>query len=135
MHTVYLSLGTNLGNKQSQLLAAIGMLREQAGRVERVSSFIETAPWGFESNHNFLNACVCLTTELQPLDLLRITQQIERSLGRREKSHDGIYHDRPIDIDILLFDDLSLSTPELTIPHPHMKEREFVMKPLKEIYL
>lgn len=135
MHTVYLSLGTNLGNKQSQLLAAIGMLREQAGRVERVSSFIETAPWGFESNHNFLNACVCLTTELQPLDLLRITQQIERSLGRREKSHDGIYHDRPIDIDILLFDDLTLSTPELTIPHPHMKEREFVMKPLKEIYL
>lgn len=135
MHTVYLSLGTNLGNKQSQLLAAIGMLREQVGRVERVSSFIETAPWGFESNHNFLNACVCLATELQPLDLLRITQQIERSLGRREKSHDGIYHDRPIDIDILLFDDLSLSTPELTIPHPHMKEREFVMKPLKEIYL
>lgn len=133
MHTVYLSLGTNLGDKAENISKAIALLGERVGVVTRKSSFLETEPWGFESENTFLNAAVCLETKLEPLALLRETQAIERELGRTLKSKNGIYHDRIIDIDILLFDDEHINTPELTIPHPLMKERDFVMIPLKEI--
>ena len=106
------------------------------------SSFIETLPWGFESEHNFLNAVVWCNTDLTPEELLLVTQQIEREMGRHTKSDDSGYHDRTIDIDILLFDDLSLNTwvglgeeaKQLIIPHPLMHQRDFVMKPLQEIH-
>ena len=132
-HMVYLGLGTNLGDKQKNLNDAIRMLENQVGEVEKVSSVIETEPEGFKSDNMFLNAVVKVRTTLSPFELLDITQDVEKSLGRKEKSSNGIYHDRVIDIDILLYDDINISTPRLVIPHPRMTQREFVMTPLAEI--
>lgn len=103
------------------------------GAIKAQSAFLQTAPWGFESKNSFLNAAVRVETDLSPFAVLRITQDIERRMGRTHKSVGGIYHDRIIDIDILLYDDLHLSTPELTIPHPHINERDFVLIPLSQI--
>lgn len=133
MHTVYLSLGSNLGDREATMRRAIGLLNERAGSVDRQSSFIETEPWGFESTNKFLNMCVRLLTMLSPEQLLLATKQIERELGRTQKSVNGQYHDRPIDIDILMYDNVHIDSDDLTLPHPHMQEREFVMKPLREI--
>lgn len=132
-HMVYLGLGTNLGDKQKNLNDAIRMLENQVGEVEKVSSVIETEPEGFKSDNMFLNAVVKVRTALSPFEILDITQDVEKSLGRKEKSSNGIYHDRVIDIDILLYDDINISTPRLVIPHPRMTQREFVMTPLAEI--
>lgn len=132
-HTAYLSLGSNLGDRSRILAGAIMKINELVGDVVRQSAFIETEPLGFSSSNKFLNACVCVDTDLSPRELLDMTQLIERSLGRTEKSHNGHYHDRPIDIDILLYDDLTVDEPDLKIPHPHMHERDFVMRPLREI--
>lgn len=133
MVTVYLGLGTNLGDKEANLRTAIYKLQERIGKQVSLSSFYETAPWGFESDHSFLNAAIGLETSLSPIEILHITQEIEKELGRTKKSVNGSYSDRLIDIDILLYDTLVLQTPELTIPHPLMTERDFVMKPLIEI--
>lgn len=133
MATVYLGLGTNLGNKEANLRTAIHKLQKRIGKQVSLSSFYETAPWGFESDHSFLNAAIGLETSLSPIEILHITQEIEKELGRTKKSVNGSYSDRLIDIDILLYDTLVLQTPELTIPHPLMTERDFVMKPLIEI--
>ncbi len=133
MHTVYLSLGSNLGDRKATMRRAIGLLNERAGSIDCQSSFIETEPWGFESTNKFLNMCVRLLTTLSPEQLLMATKQIERELGRTQKSVNGQYHDRPIDIDILMYDDVHIDSDDLTLPHPHMQEREFVMKPLREI--
>lgn len=97
-----------------------------------------TAPWGFESDNSFLNAAACIETELLPLEVLQKTQEIERELGRTHKSTGGVYSDRLIDIDLLMYDDLILSATspsgaELNLPHPLMAERDFVMKPMAEI--
>ena len=143
MHCIYLSLGSNLGDRHALLQQAIRLLAERVGILIRTSSFIETEPWGFESQHPFLNACVLLQTELTPAHCLMETQCIEREMGRTQKSTDGHYHDRPIDIDILLYDNLHLDTiiytpwghQRLTLPHPLMEERDFVMIPLKEIQI
>lgn len=133
MHTVYLSLGTNLGDKEANLNKAIERISDSVGTVLRVSSFIQTEPWGFDSNNTFMNAAICVTTELSPEQLLDAIQHIERKLGRTHKSVNRVYHDRLIDIDILIYDDISIDTPTLTIPHPLMHERDFVMIPLREI--
>ena len=122
-----------MGDRRSLLNRAIALIEERVGAVQRVSSFIETEPWGFESANPFLNAAVMVKTTLSPIECLDATQQIERELGRKKKSKGGKYHDRPIDIDLLLYGDLKLSTPRLTIPQPHMYERDFVMIPLREI--
>ncbi|MBQ6751158.1 MAG: 2-amino-4-hydroxy-6-hydroxymethyldihydropteridine diphosphokinase [Bacteroidaceae bacterium] len=135
MHTVYLSLGTNLGDKTQNLVSAITEIERRIGPVRAQSAFLTTEPWGFESENTFLNAAVRVETALSPFDLLNKTQQIERDMGRTQKSVDGKYHDRIIDIDILLYDDLHINTPKLTIPHPLMYERDFVLIPLKEILL
>lgn len=130
---LYLSLGSNLGDREKMLHHAIALIGERIGTVQRVSSFIETEPWGFQSEHPFLNAACLVLTTLSPEQCLKETQRIERELGRTTKSKDGIYHDRPIDIDLLLYDNLKISTPTLTLPHPRMEERDFVMVPLREI--
>ena len=132
-HTVYLSLGANIGDRRTTMLRAIDRINELIGTVERQSVFYETEPWGFASPHRFLNACVRVSTTLSPRQLLAATQQIERALGRTAKSAGGVYHDRIIDIDILLYDDLRVDEPDLKIPHPLMAERDFVMIPLREI--
>ena len=133
MHIVYLGLGSNMGDRKATLDAACQLIEERIGAVVRRSSYRESAPWGFESSNQFLNAAVCCQTTLTPRRLLRATQRKERQLGRRQKTRDGIYHDRPIDIDILLYDDLTVDEPDLKIPHPLMHQRPFVMEPLREI--
>ena len=132
-HTVYFSLGSNLGDRRKTMDDALRLLDTRVGPLERVSSFYETDPWGFSSPHKFLNACACCTTPDSPQQVLEATQEIERHLGRSLKTSDGQYHDRPIDIDILLYDDLTVDKPGLRIPHPLMREREVVMRPLHEI--
>lgn len=132
-HKVFLGLGTNLGDREAQINVAVEQIKEKIGEVLAVSSLLETKPWGFDSENNFLNAAVCVNTELQPHAVLSATQEIEKSLGRVEKSHGGEYHDRVIDIDILIYDDIRIDEDDLKIPHPLMKERDFVMRPLAEI--
>ena len=144
MHQVYLALGSNLGDRNAYLERAISLVNERVGEVLRRSSFIETEPWGFESSHRFLNGVILCATQLSPRELLKATQQIERELGKTRKhatvrqlstlnSQLSTYKDRPIDIDILLYDDLTVDEPDLKIPHPLMHQRDFVMIPLNEI--
>lgn len=145
-HQVYLGLGTNLGNRESNIREAIRLIGERVGQVVRQSSLIETEPWGFESQNRFLNGVVCCETEKTPREVLILTQQIERDLGKRKehatqrskwsnsKSSNCKFFDRPIDIDILLYDDTTIDEPDLQIPHPLMRQRDFVMKPLGEIF-
>ena len=147
-HQVYLGLGTNLGDRKSNIQHAIQLIGERVGTVVRQSSLIETEPWGFESPNKFLNAVILCETERTPREVLRLTQKIEREMGRRKKtslnsirnatlSKRGLsslnYSDRPIDIDILLYDDITVAEPDLKRPHPLMHERDFVMIPLNEI--
>lgn len=135
MPTTYLSLGSNLGDRRQLLHTAINEIAERVGRVEAISSCIETEPVGFDSVHLFLNMAVRVTTELNPYELLKVLKQLEQDLGRTRKSHDGVHYDRTIDIDILLYDNLEINSEELQIPHPRMWERDFVMRPLKEILI
>ena len=132
MAIAYQALGTNIGNKRRNMITAAALLAERVGDVLALSGFYETEPWGFQSENTFLNAALQLDTSLSPLELLKATQEIEIEMGRTQKSN-GAYHDRIIDIDILLYDNLVLQTPELTLPHPLMHERLFVMEPLAEI--
>ncbi len=137
-HTVYLGLGSNLGDREAAIRRAIEMIGEQIGTVEAQSALYYSEPWGFESEHGFVNAVVRITTALSPHRLLNATQRIERLLGKTvkhatERSSLITYHDRPIDIDILLYDDLTIDTPRLKVPHPLMQERPFVMEPLKQV--
>ncbi|WP_281819161.1 2-amino-4-hydroxy-6-hydroxymethyldihydropteridine diphosphokinase [Parabacteroides goldsteinii] len=132
MAIAYLALGTNIGNKRRNMITAAALLAERVGDVLALSGFYETEPWGFQSENTFLNAALQLDTSLSPLEFLKATQEIEIEMGRTQKSN-GAYHDRIIDIDILLYEDLVLQTPELTLPHPLMHERLFVMEPLAEI--
>ena len=132
-HKVYLGLGSNLGDKRENIAQAIHLLNEQVGEVLRQSELYVSEPWGFVSAHDFVNACVCCATSLSPRQVLNVTQRIERRMGRTRKSHDGVYHDRIIDIDILLYDDLQINEPGLIIPHPLMHQRDFVMIPLRSI--
>lgn len=129
----YLGIGTNLGDRTSNLNSAVNLINEQAGHVLACSSFIETEPWGFSSNNAFLNAVVAIDTSHTPHELLRITQEIERAMGRTHKSTGGNYSDRIIDIDILLYEEVNIHDAELTIPHPLMWQRRFVYEPLWEI--
>ena len=152
-HQVYLGLGTNLGDREANIQKAIQLIGERVGMVVRQSSLIETEPWGFESPNKFLNAVILCETERTPREVLRLTQKIERDMGRTQKSlavsdrplavsskpraksqkPKAKYTDRPIDIDILLYDNITVDEPDLKIPHPLMQERDFVMIPLGEI--
>ena len=133
MARVCLSLGSNLGPRETYLRKALQALDKELGSLVKCSSFYETLPWGFSSDSLFLNAAACFDTLLSPEEVLAVTQQIEKSLGRKEKSRQGRYADRCIDIDILLYDDRVMQTPDMILPHPHMAERMFVLEPLAEI--
>lgn len=145
VHRVYLGLGSNLGDKAQHIRRAIELIGERVGPVVRQSTLIETEPWGFDSENKFLNGVILVETTLTPRTLLKVTQQIERNLGRKKKNslndylskclskRQKTYKDRPIDIDILLYDDQTIDEPDLKIPHPLMQERPFVMVPLEEI--
>ena len=138
LHQVYLGLGSNLGDRETLIKQAIELIGKRVGKVVRQSSLIETEPWGFESENKFLNGVILCETSLTPRRLLKVTQSIERTLGKNhshatDRSSTLNYHDRPIDIDILLYDDLTIDEPDLKIPHPLMQERDFVMIPLTQI--
>ena len=137
MHNVYLGLGSNQGDREEYIRKAISLIGERVGEVLRQSSLIETEPWGFQSENKFLNGVILVATRRTPRGVLRTTQKIERELGRRKivncQSVNRQYHDRPIDIDILLYDDLHIDEPDLKIPHPLMHQRDFVMIPLHEL--
>ena len=134
MAIAYLCLGTNSGDRKKLIEQAVRFLDMSENiKIIRTSALYETEPWGFSSDHPFLNAAVCCLTHCSPRRVLELTQQVERELGRTRKSAGGHYADRTIDIDILLYDDLVIDEPDLKVPHPLMREREFVMKPLGEI--
>ena len=129
LHKVYLGLGANLGDRPGYLNQALQRLGAYAN-VEQVSPWYETKPVGYGEQPDFLNLACFITTALSPLQLLRSLKDTERQLGRQASFRNG---PRPIDIDILLFDDLVVDSPDLTIPHPRMNERAFVLAPLADI--
>lgn len=129
MSIAYLSLGSNLGDRNDYLQRALLLLNEQ-GIVVKVSKIIETDPVGGPEQGKYLNCVVKFGTELDVDSLFALTRLIEKKLGRQRKIKNG---PRVIDIDILLFDDVKLVSKDLMIPHPRMFERDFVMKPLQEI--
>ncbi len=130
---LYIALGSNIGDREENLRSALRLTAEAAGPLLRCSSFHETEPVGFCSCHRFLNAAALFETSLSATELLDITQQIEIRMGRTTKSAGGIHHDRPIDIDLLALGDEHIDLPALTLPHPRLHLRRFVLEPLAEI--
>ncbi len=144
MKDLYVGLGGNLGNREQLLSKAVEILTERMGELKSLSAFYETEPWGFHSDHSFLNAVAVFRTDKMPEEILRLTQTVERELGRFRKSTAQEYADRPIDIDLLLYGDMVLEedfevpgadgvSMHLSLPHPLMHKRRFVMEPLVEI--
>lgn len=133
MAWLYLGLGANLGQREKTLQRAIERIQETIGPIVARSSFHYSEPWGFSSDNAFLNACLIAETDLDARACLHLTQNIEKELGRTMKTENAQYHDRLIDIDILFYDNLILNEKDLTIPHPLLHKREFVLKPLNEI--
>ncbi|MCK9155461.1 MAG: 2-amino-4-hydroxy-6-hydroxymethyldihydropteridine diphosphokinase [Paludibacteraceae bacterium] len=132
MSKVYLGLGSNLGDKKKNITNATMICGSIIGTLEGLSSLYETEPWGFDSANKFLNAVICIETNNSPERCLAMAKAIEREMGR--VYHDKRrYEDRIIDIDILLYDDMVLETQDLTIPHPLIQKRDFVLRPLAEI--
>ena len=130
MAVVFLALGSNLGNRRKNIRLALDQLEKKSIIVERLSTVIETDPVGGPPQGKFLNAVLKATTRLSPLELLSALKSIERDLGRTSTVRNG---PRIMDIDILLYDNLTMNSSELIIPHPQMFERPFVMTPLEEI--
>ncbi len=130
MPTIYLGIGSNLGNREENCERAIGLLEENGIKITRRSSMTETEPWGIENQPGFINMAVEAETGLSPEELLKLLKNIESAIGRKESERWG---PRLIDIDILFYDAAVLKTQELEIPHPGIAERDFVLKPLAEI--
>ncbi len=129
---VALSLGTNLGNRIENLNQALNLINQKTGKITSISNIYETEPWGFNCDNYFLNNTATLETMLNPFELLLELQKIEKLLGRSTKTKDA-YESRIIDIDIIFYENKIISTPKLSIPHPHMHRRKFVLLPLYEI--
>ena len=133
---IYFGIGSNLGNREANLLRAIELLHERVGECVACSSVYRSAPQGFVSDNEFANIVAVCQSDYSPEEVLLITQQIEREMGRTEKSVNGVYHDRVIDIDLLQArgdEAIRRSGERLTLPHPRMQERDFVMIPLHEV--
>jgi 2-amino-4-hydroxy-6-hydroxymethyldihydropteridine diphosphokinase len=132
MNKVYLSLGSNLGDRQANLSFALQQIKACVGTITAQSALYASAPWGFESENQFLNMALAINTKLEPLALLAQLQKIEKDAGRKAKKS-KCYEDRLLDIDLLLFNNLILCTDLLEIPHPRLHLRNFVLLPLAEI--
>ncbi|MDY4789214.1 MAG: 2-amino-4-hydroxy-6-hydroxymethyldihydropteridine diphosphokinase [Bacteroidales bacterium] len=130
---IVLAFGSNLGDKEEYILAAYRLLEEELGELIKKSSFIETSPWGFESENSFINSVAEFETKKTPFEALEICNKIEKELGRERNPEYKGYQNRTIDIDILFYENIVLDTPTLKIPHPLIEERDFVLIPLKEI--
>jgi 2-amino-4-hydroxy-6-hydroxymethyldihydropteridine diphosphokinase len=131
MESAYLGIGSNLGERESNLRNSVEKLGEYAGKIVKVSSVYETDPWGFSSDDKFLNMVIELETSLKPSGLLGRLLMIESMMGRLREGKQ--YSSRIIDIDILFYGDLGCYTKALEIPHPKLHERKFVLVPLAEI--
>jgi len=130
MSIAFLLLGSNLGNKEDNLRRAVKLLKK-IGKVRKHSAVYETEPWGFSDERNFFNMAMCLDTSLNPHELITEILKIEISIGRKRQTKQWVA--REIDIDIIFYDSLIINEEHLTIPHPHVKNRKFVLVPLKEI--
>lgn len=134
---IYFGIGTNLGDREANLNAALHLLNERVGEQLACSLVYRSAPMGFESENEFANIVAVYDTPYSPEEVLLITQQIEREMGRTKKSVNGVYHDRIIDIDLLqaILNSKAIiqNSSTLTLPHPRMQERDFVMIPLREV--
>ena len=130
-HTVYIALGSNIGDKSKNLSSAIEEIKTLIGEVTEVSSFFENEPQGFESNNIFVNACLICKTNLNPLATLKELKKIEKKMGRKKTN--GVYEDRIIDLDIIFYDQLVFNSEKLTIPHKEYKKRNFILIPLAEL--
>ncbi len=131
MHHVFLGIGGNIGNKQQNLEKAKLFIEKMIGEISVQSSVYESPPWGFLAEEDFWNQVLLVKTTLEPDELLSEVQKIENLFGRTRNS--GYYVSREMDIDILYFDDLSVSTDNLIVPHPRIAQRLFVLIPLAEI--
>ena len=130
-HLIYLSLGSNLGNRLHNLTAAREIIEKEVGPLQKGSGVYESAPWGYSSANHFYNGCLSLQTLLDPLPLLEKLLSLERSMGR-VRGDEG-YSDRVIDVDLLFYGNTLLDHPRLKIPHPALEKRRFVLAPLSEI--
>lgn len=130
MCKVYLLLGGNLGDRENNISVALKYLEKEVGIISQKSSIYETKAWGLHQQPDFLNLAVGIKTDIKPLEVLLKINEIEDLLGRRRKEKWGA---RTMDIDILFYDDIIIHTKELTIPHPLIADRMFVLKPLNEI--
>jgi len=134
MAQVILSIGTNLGNRFYNLLYALELLNSQVGTIEKISKIYETEPWGFDTDKWFFNIAVLLETNFSPFSLLDKVKNIEKKIGRTTKTKKGQgYESRLIDIDIIFFEQKIIKTTELSIPHPLVHKRNFVLYPLMDI--
>lgn len=131
MANVYIGLGTNIGDKKKNITDATIIIGAVMGDIRQLSSLYETEPWGFESPNSFLNAVILIQTDLDPEKCLQIAKAIEREMGRVH-TKEG-YEDRIIDVDILFYDNITYQSQDLTIPHPLIPKRDFVLKPMAEI--
>lgn len=131
---VFLGLGSNVEPRLHTLQEAIDLIRVHYETEKEliISPIYETEPWGFESDTNFFNLCLAVFTRKTPLEILQINQEIEQKLGRKSKKSEK-YESRPIDIDILFFDNQIILAENLIVPHPYIEKRKFVLKPLNAI--
>ena len=129
-HTAYVALGSNLGDKEANLRRALELLIERGVEIVKTSTFISTEPYGVTDQPTFLNGVCEVRTSLEPLALLHTLLEIEQEMGRVRLRHWG---ERNIDLDLLLYEDVVIDTPELKLPHPDMQNRDFVLLPLAEI--
>lgn len=130
---IWLSVGGNLENTAGKFDRLWQLIEKHIGSITATSPYYKSEPWGFVSEHPFVNTVARVTTTLSPIEALHISQKIEKMLGRENKSHNGIYSDRSMDIDIIAYNDIVLRNDELEIPHPRMHLRRFVLQPLYDI--
>lgn len=130
MAVAYIALGSNLGDREQNLNLALQYIAGNEIKIEKVSRFLESEPYGVTDQPKFINAVARVRTELPPEKLLDTLLEIENKMGRVRKRHWG---ERNIDLDLLLYDDIKMQTPKLTLPHPDMQNRDFVMIPLAEV--
>lgn len=133
MAVVYANIGSNLGNREALIQRALDKIGEKFGYY-CISGLMESAPWGFESSNRFLNIGVAFKSNLHPEEILKILQEIETSVSDvSHRDEKGNYKDREIDIDIMSIDTLRYNSATLTLPHPHLMERDFFFIPLREL--
>lgn len=132
MSKVYLSLGTNIGQKQKNLFQSIEYIKSKKISICSTSNIYETEPWGYQTQEKFYNMCIEIQSTKSPFELLFFFKDVEKRMGREQRLS-TLYEDRIIDIDILFFDNLVLETQQLTIPHNLLHKRNFVLAPLCEI--